>query len=269
MEFGICLQCVIPARAEPSHSSEMVTQILFGELLRILSFENEWANVEMAYDDYQGWIPVNQLQFLTEKEFLQILNSGSAITSEIVQLVSNQTRQTIFPIITGSSLPGYVNGEFKILEEKYFFDGEVKTDSLFESLKTRTDLLRAKQEIVTDAMLYLNAPYLWGGRTPFGIDCSGFTQIVFKKNKVRLLRDADQQAQQGETLSFLSETEPGDLAFFDNPDGKIIHVGILINPTRIIHASGKVRIDSVDHQGIFNSDEQAYTHNLRVIKRMV
>ena len=269
MEFGICLLGVIPVRSEPSHRSEMVSQILFGELVKILSFEKDWLKVEIAYDNYGGWIPENQLQLLTETEFLQLLNAETAITSDFVQLISNQTRQIIFPVIIGSSLPGYVNGEFIITGENYFFDGEVKNISSFESVTTPTELLKAKQEIISNAMLYLNAPYLWGGRTPFGIDCSGFVQMVYKMSKIRLLRDASQQALQGEPLNFLSEAQPGDLAFFDNEEGIITHVGIIVDSSKIIHASGKVQIDTIDHEGIFNAFAGKYTHKLRLIKRIV
>jgi cell wall-associated NlpC family hydrolase len=117
--------------------------------------------------------------------------------------------------------------------------------------------------------MYLNAPYLWGGVTPFGIDCSGFTQMVYKLNGYKLKRDASQQATQGEALSFIEESEAGDLAFFDNEEGKIIHVGIIMSDNYIIHASGKVRIDRIDHLGIYNVDTERHTHKLRVIKKIV
>jgi cell wall-associated NlpC family hydrolase len=247
----------------------MVTQLLFGELFRILSLEKEWAHVEMSFDEYRGWVPFSQFEFLTEKEFLHLFNAESAITTELLQLLSNTTRQTIFPIVAGSSLPGFENGEFLIRGETYYYDGEVKETSSFENATTRAEIQRAKKEIVSDAIFYLNAPYLWGGRTPFGIDCSGFTQMVYKKSKIRLPRDSAQQALHGEPLSFLSEAEPGDLAFFDNEEGKIIHVGIIIDTAHIIHASGRVRIDTIDHQGIYNVESNQYTHTLRVIKRMV
>ncbi len=118
-------------------------------------------------------------------------------------------------------------------------------------------------------MLYLNAPYLWGGKTPFGLDCSGFTQMVYKLNGYTLLRDAAQQATQGEALSFVEESEVGDLAFFDDSEGKIDHVGILMQNNHIIHVHGKVRIDRIDHTGIFNTEMKRYTHQLRVIKKII
>ena len=126
-----------------------------------------------------------------------------------------------------------------------------------------------KAHLVDTALLYLNAPYLWGGKTPFGIDCSGFTQMVYKLNGYKLLRDASQQSTQGEALSFIEESEPGDLAFFDNADGDIIHVGIIMEDNYIIHAHGQVRIDRLDHTGIFNYEQRGHTHKLRVIKRIV
>ena len=117
--------------------------------------------------------------------------------------------------------------------------------------------------------MYLNAPYLWGGKTPFGIDCSGFTQMVYKLNGFALPRDAYQQAEIGETLSFVEEAEPGDLAFFDDDEGNIIHVGMVLEQGTIIHASGKVRIDALDHQGIYNKELKNYSHKLRLIKKII
>ena len=127
----------------------------------------------------------------------------------------------------------------------------------------------AKANLVQTAFLYLNAPYLWGGKTPFGIDCSGFTQMVYKLNGYKLLRDASQQATQGEALSFIEESEPGDLAFFDNNEGVITHVGIIMKDNYIIHAHGKVRVDRLDHSGIYNVDKKMHTHKLRVIKKVI
>ena len=117
-------------------------------------------------------------------------------------------------------------------------------------------------------MRYLNAPYLWGGRSPFGIDCSGFTQLVFKFAGIKLQRDAYQQGGQGSIINFIEEVQPGDLAFFSNDEGAIIHVGIMLKDNRIIHSSGKVRIDKIDHFGIYNAETKKHSHLLKLIKRM-
>ena len=129
--------------------------------------------------------------------------------------------------------------------------------------------IQDKNNIIKTAFLYMNAPYLWGGKTPLGIDCSGFTQMVYRINGYKLLRDASQQAAQGEALSFIEESEPGDLAFFDDEEGKIVHVGIILKENYIIHAHGKVRIDRLDHSGIYNVEKRKHTHKLRVIKKIV
>jgi cell wall-associated NlpC family hydrolase len=170
-------------------------------------------------------------------------NSGSSLT-----------------LVQGSTLPFLRGRNFSLESQEYEYTGD--------------HILPAPEQIsaaglMASARAYLNAPYLWGGRTAFGIDCSGFTQMVFKLNGFKLLRDAWQQAELGEPLSFVEESHPGDLAFFDNEEGKITHVGLIIENTQIIHASGKVRIDKLDHYGIFNGDTKKYSHHLRVIKRVI
>ena len=141
--------------------------------------------------------------------------------------------------------------------EDYYYDGNVYSEKL------------DKYELIQKAYQFLNTPYLWGGKTPFVIDCSGFTQLVYKICGHSLLRDAKDQATQGEVLSFIEESEPGDLAFFDNEEGNIVHVGIIMNDYNIIHAHGKVRIDTLDHSGIYNVDTKTHTHKLRVIKKII
>jgi hypothetical protein len=269
MEFGICLQSVVPVRSDPTHKSEMVTQLLFGELFRVRAKESDWLRVQLAYDDYEGWILTTQSFALDEPEFIRIFNSETQTCLDLVQLLTNETRQVIMPVILGSSLPGIENQRFTIGETDYSFDGLISDTASLEHAVTPKERQLAKQSIIDDAMLFLNAPYLWGGRTPFGIDCSGFVQMVYKLKKIRLLRDASQQALHGEPLNFVSEAEPGDLAFFDNEEGIITHVGLMIDKHRIIHASGNVHIDPVDHMGIYNEREKRYTHRLRVIKRII
>jgi hypothetical protein len=268
MNFGVCLQSVIPVRVEPTHRSEMVTQILFGELFRVIEKEDNWLRVQLVYDNYEGWIHQKQSFPIEEDEFIRLINAETPISFDLVQLLSNETRQTITPILLGSSLPGISEQRYSIAQELFFFEGLVSDPLAMETLLTAENRKKAKQSLIDGAMLYLNAPYQWGGRTPFGIDCSGLIQMVYKLKNIRLLRDASQQATQGEPLHFISETNPGDIAFFDDEDGNITHVGLMMDRSRILHASGKVRIDTIDHEGIYNEEEKRYTHKLRVIKRI-
>jgi len=269
MEFGISLQSILPIRSEPTHKAEMLSQILFGELFRIQQKEHNWLRIQLSYDNYEGWIEHNQVTLLDESEFIRLFNAETPSSLDLVQLLSNDSKKTILPIILGSSLPGLVDQHFRIKDQFFSFEGLTSETAPNEAVITPQERLSAKQKLIDDAMLYLNAPYLWGGRSPFGIDCSGFVQMVFKLNKIKLLRDASQQANLGESLNFVSESEPGDLAFFDDEEGKIIHVGLIMDKRRIIHASGKVRIDSIDHQGIYSEEEKKYTHKLRVIRRII
>lgn len=252
--FGICNLSVIPCRKEPSDRSEMVSQLLFGEHFEVLEEKKSWTLIRIAYDNYECWI--DKKQFLPLSDVKGINDSTSAITSDLVQLAEDENG-TMMSVVLGSSLPKFKNKNFILGKQNFSFEGEV----IFPSSK-------AKNHSVSEiAKWYLNAPYLWGGRSPFGLDCSGFTQMVFKIYGIRLKRDAWQQAEQGAPLSFFEEAKEGDLAFFDNEDGRIIHVGIILADEKIIHASGKVRIDKLDHQGIYNNELKKYTHRLRVLKR--
>jgi hypothetical protein len=257
--YGICNLSVVPCRKEPSDRSELVTQLLFGEHFQILEVRDSWCHIKIAYDDYDCWI--DKKQFLPiEKHTFDILSSSENYCSnELVQIIMDNRTSILFPIIMASTLPNFDKIECIVENQNYTYEGAYITGRLpFEKIG-----------ILETAMMYLNTPYLWGGKTPFGIDCSGFTQMVFKINGIKLNRDAYQQAEQGETLSFVEEAEPGDLAFFDNDEGKIVHVGIVMDDNKIIHASGKVRIDGFDHQGIFNNDKKDYSHRLRLLKRIV
>lgn len=269
MTFGISLQSIIPLRSGPDHKSEMVSQILFGELFRITFSEPNWLRVRLSYDNYEGWIQKKEATFLDEGDFLRLLNANTQISLDLVQLLSWERKKTIVPVLLGSSLPGIENGKFTIAGDEFLFDGSLSSFQKVEEPVLNSERLKVRHEIVKNSMLYLNSPYLWGGRSPFGIDCSGFTQMVYKLKRIKLMRDASEQASHGEPISFITEAEPGDLAFFDGTEGRITHVGIIIDQQQIIHASGKVRIDKLDHEGIYNEDEKRYTHKLRIIKRMV
>lgn len=256
MNFGICTLNAIPVRRESNNQSEMVTQILFGETFVVTDIDDKWIRIVLDFDSYEGWVTKNQIVELNKDDYNAIKNSNSYILNDLITYIS-RTNNDLQIISLGASLPLYNNNSFQIAEGKYDFDGSV---NLGKSLK---------KNLVRTAHLFLNAPYLWGGRTPFGIDCSGFTQMVYKVNGYKLFRDASQQAGQGEVLSFIEESEPGDLAFFDNEEGEIIHVGIILDNNYIIHCDGKVRIDRLDHSGIYNVDTKRHTHKLRIMKKVI
>lgn len=252
--FGICNLAVIPVRLEPSDRSEIVSQLLFGEQFEIIEQHKQWRKVKLHFDQYEGWIDEKQIQQLSTEEYQALAKLPLALNGDLVEYITYPTNQ-LLPITLGASLAFLALDS--INRQGYSFDGQLKTGVL------------PKLNLIETAFLYLNAPYLWGGKTPFGIDCSGFTQMVYKLNGYALLRDAAQQATQGVPLSFIEESEAGDLAFFDNEEGKIIHVGIIMDDNYIIHASGKVRVDRLDHLGIYNAELNKHTHKLRVIKKII
>lgn len=259
MEFGVCLLSIIPIRVEPSDESEMVTQIQFGELITVNQKQDNWMHIRNVFDNYEGWIDEKQIVLIDEKEFNRLSKLSPIFTTDLVEIVLDSENKVVIPILFGSAIYESEDMEFMVNGQLFQYNGQV-TGS-----KSNID----SSSILENAMLFLNTPYLWGGKSPFGIDCSGFIQNVYKVSGIELLRDAGQQATQGETISLFDEAQPGDLLFFDNAEGEIIHVGILMNEQKIIHASGKVRIDAIDHQGIYNKAMNKYTHNLRLIKRIL
>jgi cell wall-associated NlpC family hydrolase len=259
MQYGICLLSLVPGRKEPDSASEMVTQLLFGEQYTVTEVTESWIKITTAYDQYPCWISAKQHSRLSENSFRQLQKQPPAYSAELVQVIHNNSTSVNFPLTIGATLPFLSHNKVSIDGLDFDFDGQVCQPA---SKKPAAD-------IIATAFLFLNAPYLWGGKSPFGIDCSGFTQLAYKLNGYQLPRDAYQQVELGSPLSFVEEAEPGDLAFFDNEEGKIVHVGILLNNKQIIHASGMVRIDDFDHYGIFSADAKKYSHTLRVIKRVI
>ncbi|MGQ2983921.1 C40 family peptidase [Flavobacterium sp.] len=252
--FGICDLAIVPLRLEPSDRSEMTSQVLFGEHFRILEQTQKWSRIEMGYDSYEGWIDNKQFRIISESDYHTLQSTPAVLNADLIEYTTG-SNNSLMPIPLGAAVT--------------FLDHPaLNVDNFaFEGLKASG--MTSKQSLVQTAYMYLNAPYLWGGKTPFGIDCSGMVQMVYKLNGYDLLRDASQQATQGEALSFIEESEPGDLAFFDNEEGRIIHVGIIMEDNYIIHAHGKVRIDRLDHLGIYNIDTKRHTHKLRVIKKII
>jgi len=252
--FGICNLSIIPLRIEPNDRSEIVSQVLFGEHFEIIETAKQWAKIKLHFDGYEGWIDSKQYQSISEENYITLSKEAVILNSDLVEYII-APNNTLLPITIGASL-SFLNHS-DINSENYDFEG------------LKVSGVKPKNDIVATSFLYLNSPYLWGGKTPFGIDCSGFTQMAYKLNGYKLLRDASQQSTQGEVLSFIEESEPGDLAFFDNEEGKIIHVGIILENNYIIHASGKIRIDRLDHLGIYNAEVNKHTHRLRVIKKII
>ena len=252
--FGICNLAIIPIRFEPNDRSEIVSQVLFGEHFEITEQAKQWTKIKLHYDHYEGWIDSKQFQPISETQYSQLSELEIILNADLIEYICTPNNSLI-PIPLGASL-SFLN-HTSINSDHFDFEGEKVTG------------IKPKNNLIHTAFMYLNAPYLWGGKTPFGIDCSGFTQMVYKLNGYKLWRDASQQAIQGEALSFIEESEPGDLAFFDNEEGNIIHVGIIMEDNYIIHASGKVRIDRLDHLGIYNAEANRHTHKLRVIKKII
>ncbi len=251
---GICNLAIVPLRAEPDDRSEIVSQVLFGEHFEVLERQRQWARIRMHFDRYEGWLDSKQFAEISSAQFESLSLEPAVMNGDLVEYVTFGN-DLLMPIPLGASINFLDYAE--INRENYRFEGMKMVG------------VKPKQQIVRTAFLYLNAPYLWGGKTPFGIDCSGFTQMVYKLNGYTLKRDASQQAMDGEALSFIEESEAGDLAFFDNEEGRIIHVGIIMENNYIIHASGKVRIDRLDHLGIYNAETNRHTHRLRVIKKYI
>ena len=256
MHYGICNLSIVPLRIEPNDSSEMISQLLFGEHFKILEIRKKWSKIRVTFDNYEGWIDNKQFEEITEETHVNIKNSEATLANDIIEFATD-TKGNFITVSLGSPLPFYNKKKLILNKTSFNYEGTVISQK------------QAKRKLIEAAFKYLNAPYLWGGKTPFGIDCSGFTQMVYKLCGYRLLRDATQQATQGEVLSFIEESEPGDLAFFDNNEGEITHVGIIMKDNYIIHAHGKVRVDRIDHSGIFNIDTHKHTHKLRVIKKII
>lgn len=238
MSKAIINVSIVPVRASNSDKSEMVSQLLFGEAIEILDTKKNWTKIKSLYDNYEGWIDSKQYAPISDEDF--------------------EKRDT--EIITEKVL--YYNHQ----EEKFLLSIGSEVERVNPQETSPEDL---RDLIAETALGFINVPYLWGGRSFFGIDCSGFTQIVYKVNGIKIPRDAYQQAELGEVLDFVEEAQPGDLAFFENEDGKIIHTGIMLEDQKIIHAHGKVRIDELDSTGIFNKNLNKHTHKLRFIKRIL
>lgn len=255
MGTGICGLTAVPLRSTPSDKAEMVSQMLFGETYQVEDTQAKWLLVKLDQDGYEGWIDRNQHEEIASNDLIAYQSAPKNIIKCLMGTVKTAkgTARLSFgsKICLDSSAPFSVQN---IDMQPHDFDAVPK---VFDP-----------KMLVKYAQMFVNTPYLWGGKTVFGIDCSGFTQIVGQTAGQILPRDAYQQAAEGTTIDFFQEAKAGDLAFFDNEEGRIVHVGIIGEAATIIHASGKVRIDKLDHHGIFHTEQKIYTHKLRFIKRL-
>ena len=269
VEYVIANATVVPVRENPSEGAEQLTQLLFGEVCEVLDRLPRWTKVRSLVDTQEGWVDFKMVSPASSL----IASSPHRLEAVVAAPMAPATPMdggADLLLTLGTRLPNYSHGTFEVLGQQYLIDPTCvnNTTQLLNSDLSRTELLN---NVCATAQTLLNAPYLWGGKNLMGIDCSGFTQVVYAAMGVNLLRNAREQMIQGELIPCLSDAQPGDLAFFDHADRdpkatNISHVGLLLSPTEIIHCSGCVHIDTIDEQGIHLADG-SLTHHLVCIKR--
>ena len=252
---AICTLGMIPMRGDPKHKSEMVSMLLFGDVFTVKESLDHWHLVSSRHDNYEGWI-YSRLLHLVDNDFLQKYDTEKPVYSgEILSTAQNGDKSYYMGF--GCRLPLFDGTHLYLGDEKVEYSRETI------SHKGKTD----PAELIKTAKKYLHTPYLWGGKSLLGIDCSGFTQIVFSLNGIELPRDASQQVEKGKSVESLKAAKAGDLAFFSESGHTMTHVGILTGDGYIIHASDQVRIDKIDDKGIFSGEIKSYTLKPSVIKR--
>ena len=262
MQYGICLNSLAALREEASHKSQLVSQLLFGDLFEVIEKKDDWLYIITKFDNYCGWVAENQVKLISDESFSEFIDQSAIISGDIIQVLTNVSQNNSFLISAGSTMYGVNPESFKILGDKYRYNGKL---SIVD---------KSASQAVNNAMMFLNSPYLWGGRSSMGIDCSALVQVAYKMTGIKLPRDSSVQVEEGFPIHLINEAQAGDLCFFsdfgseEEEEAAIIHVGMLIDEHHIIHAHGNVRIDLIDHNGIFSKDLKKYTHKLRLIKRV-
>jgi hypothetical protein len=257
IDYGVCRLAVVPIRREPNDLTEQITQLLFGDHYEVIEStkDRKWFRIKIFTDQCEGWMDSKQHHPITQEYFDQINLVDFKITTEVTSWILY--KKNPLSIVMGSIVPISASELFKI-EEQFAFNGESKSSGLrrdFEFLKSV-------------ALRYLHAPFQWGGKNPFGIDSSGFVQMVFKISGYTLFRTSHQQCQQGKSVKNLAEAKPGDLVFFKSKEGKVNHSGILLEGDKVIHSYGRVRIDHLMEEGILNSESKIFTHSFHSIRRI-
>ncbi len=254
MEYAVVTAPAAPVRIKPFHRREMVNQLLFGESVRVLKSKNSgWVKIRSLHDRYEGWMSASMLE---ETDKATAITPARHITTDMLGMIQAGDKKIHIPV--GSGLPFFENGKGRIGSMEYSYSGQYFS---------REDQQPDKGLIEQLSLAWLEVPYLWGGRTPLGVDCSGFIQVIFKLIGIDLPRDAWQQAQEGKEVKKFSLIQPGDLAFFDDRE-EIVHTGILLGKDRLIHASGKVRVDTMNRKGIVNPPARKRPLRLQAIRRV-
>lgn len=258
---GISLHSIVPVRTEASEAAEQSTQMLFGELCTILEQKPRWNRIKLLSDGQEGWVDAKMISPMESEEYAsykQALQSAAMVAFPMTYAVSENNGQTV-PLTAGTKLTNYANGRFEVLGVGFRIDPSFVAEKPKEL--TQDNLLQTVR-------FFINTPYLWGGKNALGMDCSGFTQVILSLFGKKLLRNASEQITQGRKITDLAKSKAGDLAFFDHKDGKISHTGIIIDPERIIHCSGRVKVEKLDFNGIFCAETGQYSHSLVEIRRM-
>ena len=259
ISYASCSVSEAPVRREPSHRSEQTNELLFGERVEVLQMnsETEWVQIRCAWDGYEGWCKAGQLQPISAKDFRKEARLITASQKGIIQLEKGS-----FHLPLGAELTGLKKGHIPV------GTGEGK----FKGKKLNLHKATPSPQLLLETVLsYMHAPYHWGGRSLSGIDCSGLVQMAFKRCAIAVPRDAVDQVTIGSEVHFLAESLAGDVAFFDNAEGRIVHVGILLDKQTIIHATdtaGRVVEDRIDNAGIISVYLKKRTHKLRTIRRI-
>ena len=266
---ALSLHSVVPVRAEAREGAEQNTQMLFGELCEVIEHSDvsiqhseRWRYIRLESDGQEGWVDAKMICPMESKEYeahKAALKNAAMVAMPMAYAVSENNGQTL-PLTAGTRLTNYKDGRFEVLGVGFRIDPGMVIAKPVEL---------NQQNLLQTVRFFINVPYLWGGKNALGMDCSGFTQVVMSLFGITLPRNASEQATQGETVSDPAQAQAGDLAFFDHEDGKISHVGIVIDPTRIIHCSGRVKVEKLDQTGIYNIEQGGYSHHLVLIKRIL
>ncbi|MDO5571082.1 MAG: C40 family peptidase [Bacteroidales bacterium] len=257
--YGIALLALIPMRKNPNESSEMVSELMFGEVFSILKEDGSWAFIENKFDFYHGWIDRAMITEISEAEADALINSPVYIVRNPLTDIKCKGDNSPFRISMGSVLPGYI-------PNKNSFTVAERTFKINSNQVVRFELGHLKSLLRT-ASLYMHTPYLWGGRSIMGADCSGFVQSVYRLNGVALPRDADQQCLLGEPIKGIENSYPGDLVFFENSLGNVVHVGMMFTKDMMIHCSGSVHLSKITNEGYWSDLLNDYVKRKPIIRR--